>query len=291
MNFIYDGKNTIIKEPESFVLSQTFECGQCFRFEKLAEEHYITVANGRLLEIKQRHGDIVLYGVSEEEFEGFWKNYFDLNRDYPAIKSILERDETLNKAVKYASGIRILNQEFFECLISFIISQNNRIPMIKKVIKNLSQKYGSPVGEYNGEVFYSFPTAESMLGASQEELMECKTGFRWKYITDAVNMAAEGRLEYRELSKLPTVELKERLMEIKGVGTKVADCVLLFSCGRSEVFPTDVWVKRVMSELYFGGQPADVKAIHARADELFGEYAGFAQQYLFNYARDNKIGA
>ena len=196
----------------------------------------------------------------------------------------------LKKAVEYAPGIRILNQDRFECLISFIISQNNRIPMIKKVIENISAKYGKYIGNFNGKSYYSFPKPEELALADESGLMECKTGFRAKYIIDAVGRVLTGLTELED-DGVDTETLRKRLMEIKGVGPKVADCVMMFSFGRCETFPTDVWVKRIMSELYFSGADASVKEIHRKAEECFGEYAGYAQQYLFNYARQFKIGA
>ncbi len=190
----------------------------------------------------------------------------------------------------FAPGIRILNQDRFECLISFIISQNNRIPMIKKVISNISKKYGKYIGSFEGEEYYAFPKAEELAAADESGLMECRTGFRAKYIMDAVYKVLHGEISL-EGDDMDTDSLRDMLMTIKGVGPKVADCVMMFSFGRCETFPTDVWVKRIMSELYFGGKEASVKEIHEKAEECFGEFAGYAQQYLFNYARHFKIGA
>ena len=251
----------------------------------------MVVAFGRVLRLYESEEGIVFEDTSEEDFKNIWIKYFDFENDYSDIKSFLSaKDKTMKEALEYAPGIRILNQEFFECLISFIISQNNRIPMIKKVVANLSRRYGKYIKTVNGVDYYSFPTAEELSGISEEELMESKTGFRAKYIADAVNRVLSGETDSRNFEGLSTDEVRKCLMEIKGVGPKVADCVMLFSLGRSDAFPTDVWVKRVMSHFYFDGNDTAIKTIHAFAYDMFGEYAGFAQQYLFNYARQFKIG-
>ena len=291
MKYSVRENDIILHEYESFVISQILECGQCFRFTQIGEENYIIVAYGKILNIYCDGTDIVFKNTTEEEFNNIWYNYFDFGRNYNDIKKkISENDEILQKAVEYAPGIRILNQDRFECLISFIISQNNRIPMIKKVISNISKKYGRYIGSVDGEEYYAFPNPEELIKADEAGLMECKTGFRAKYIIDAVQ-----KVIHREINlnadDMDTETLRKMLMTIKGVGHKVADCTMMFSFGRCETFPTDVWVKRIMSELYFNGREASVKEIHQKAEECFGDYAGYAQQYLFNYARQFKIGA
>jgi len=292
MEYRSENGNIVIEKSDSFVISQTLECGQCFNFEKLGDEDYVLTAFDRVLRLYEKDGKIIFEDTTEEDFKNIWIKYFDFEKDYSGIKSFLsQRDKTMKEALEYAPGIRILNQDFFECLISFIISQNNRIPMIKKVVANLSRRYGRYIKTVDGKDYYSFPKAEDLAGISEEELMESKTGFRAKYIIDAVNRALTGEIDEEKFAALSTEEARKLLMEIKGVGPKVADCVLLFSLGRSDAFPTDVWVKRVMSHFYFDGKDTPVKAIHSFAYDMFGEYAGFAQQYLFNYARQFKIGA
>lgn len=291
MKYSVRENDIILHEYESFVISQILECGQCFRFTQIGEENYIIVAYGKILNIYCDGTDIVFKNTTEEEFNNIWYNYFDFGRNYNDIKKkISENDEILQKAVEYAPGIRILNQDRFECLISFIISQNNRIPMIKKVISNISKKYGRYIGSVDGEEYYAFPNPEELIKADEACLMECKTGFRAKYIIDAVQKVIHGEINLNA-DDMDTETLRKMLMTIKGVGPKVADCTMMFSFGRCETFPTDVWVKRIMSELYFNGREASVKEIHQKAEECFGDYAGYAQQYLFNYARQFKIGA
>ncbi len=292
MRYEIDGNNIVLKEYDSFCISETLECGQCFRFEKLGHEDYYIIAMERLLHIFNKGGYIVFENTSETDFKNIWYNYFDFGRDYSEIKNILSScDDTVKNAINHAPGIRILNQDFFECLISFIISQNNRIPMIKKVVANISQKYGKYLGEFNGNGCYSFPLPAELAKANEAELMECKTGFRAKYIIDAVSRVVSGEIDGHAFLNMSTGDVRERLMSIKGVGPKVADCVMLFSLSKSDAFPTDVWVKRVMSYFYFDGQDTPIKAIHNLANEKFGKYSGFAQQYLFNYAREFKIGS
>ena len=290
MKYIVKDNDIVLSEYESFVISQTLECGQCFRFINLSHENYCVVAYSRVLNILQDENFIVLKNTSEEDFKNIWIRYFDLDRNYDEIKSrISANDEILKKAVEFAPGIRILNQDRFECLISFIISQNNRIPMIKKVINNISKKYGKYICSFGEEDYYAFPTPEELSKADEAGLMECRTGFRAKYIMDAVSKVLNGEVIFN-VEDLSTDSLREMLMSIKGVGPKVADCTMMFSFGRCETFPTDVWVKRIMSELYFDGCEANIKDIHKKAYDFFGDYAGYAQQYLFNYAREFKIG-
>ena len=241
---------------------------------------------GRALYIKQNADMAELYPCSLSDYENIWRNYFDMDTDYEAIKNkVSVNDDIMQKAVEYGGGIRLLNQEPYECLISFIISQNNNIPRIKGIISRMSEKYGT---EADGE--FLFPTLEQLADVSEEELFSLRMGFRARYIRDCLDRLISGSVSLERAKKLPTDELLSMLLQIKGVGQKVADCVMLFSLGRREVFPTDVWVKRVMETLYFGGEETDIKKIHAFAKDKWGEMAGYAQQYLFYYARSLKIG-
>ncbi len=285
MEYIQKDEKIIMKNFDSFNIEEILECGQCFRFEKIENMHYKIIAYGKVLNIKQLDNQVEFYPCNKEDFENIWIDYFDLKTDYKKIKDSLKNDEIVKKAIEYAEGIRILNQEPFECLISFIISQNNRIPMIKQVIKNISAKYGEQAGED-----YIFPSLEQLKKATPEELKLCKTGFRDKYILDAVENIDKGNINLQELFDMPSEKAKEELLKIKGVGTKVADCVLLFSLKKNDVFPTDVWVKRVMEYFYFEEKDTPIKEIHNFAKEKWGDLAGYAQQYLFYYARSEKIG-
>lgn len=281
MKYYEESSKVILEEYNSFDIEQTLECGQCFRFNKLGEKEYVIVAMSKVLHIKQTNERIEFYPTTKKEFEEIWLDYFDLNRDYLEIKKIVsDGDEIMQKAVEFAPDIRILNQDPWECLISFIISQNNRIPMIKQVIKNISEMYGTKANDY-----YLFPTLEQLSKADESSLISCKTGFRAKYILDAIKNVSDGNVDFEKLKDYVTDDARNKLMEIKGVGQKVSDCVLLFSMRRGDVFPTDVWIKRVMEHFYFGGEETKIKTIHEFAQNKFGKYAGFAQQYLFHYAR------
>lgn len=276
----------ILKDYDSFDIEETLECGQCFRFEKLDEKEYKVIAHKKELHIKQENDCMIFYNTTKNDFENIWFNYFDLARDYKFLKEeISKNDPVLKEAIDFAKGIRILNQEPWECLISFIISQNNRIPMIKKVIQNISREYGEKI-----ENEFSFPDYSKLLPIDVSELMLCKTGFRAKYILDAAHKVSTNQVDLNNIDSLTTAELSKMFMSINGVGPKVSDCVMLFSCKREEVFPTDVWVKRIMQHFYFEGKETDIKTIHEYAYDKFGKYAGFAQQYLFHYARQLKIG-
>lgn len=274
------GNSIEMIEYDSFDIGQILECGQCFRFSG-SDNNYSIIAHGKLLNISQTNDKIIFYPCTINEFENIWINYFDLNTDYLHIKKILSHsDNILAKAIKLCGGIRILNQDKWECLISFIISQNNRIPQIKKVIENISNMFGSKINDQ----YYTFPTRSQLLNATQENLQNCKAGFRSKYILDAI----KSEINLENLSNLSTQDIKNTLMKIKGVGNKVADCSLLFSFGRREVYPTDVWIKRVTQEIYFNNKDVSINQIHNFAKNKFGNLAGYSQQYLFHYARNIK---
>lgn len=284
------GYDEVIKiENQDFNIQQILECGQCFRFHKMNEHDYIIIAYNKILRIRQIDNKILLY-CNKDDYEKIWATYFDMKRDYSKIKEYLsEKDVHLKTAIKEKYGVRILKQDPWEVLISFIISQNKQIPHIKKIISDLSSKYGNLIGKIDNEEYYSFPTIQQMSCVSEEELRELKVGFRAPYIIDAINKVNNGEIKLEELYFLEYDDAKKILMTIKGVGNKVADCVLLFGFGKYEVFPTDVWIKRIM-EYYYFDKNTRIEVIHEFAKKYFGNYAGFAQQYLFYYARDNKIG-
>jgi N-glycosylase/DNA lyase len=273
----------MFSDLKDFDIEQILECGQCFRFYKLDEKKYKIVARDREIVISQTKDRLVIENSNQDDFVNIWFDYFDMGRDYGAIKRYLSRDKVLRAAINYAPGIRILKQEKFECLISFIISQNNRIPAIKKTVENLCAAMGEKIAECN-----SFPKIEKLKAAGVAELAACKTGFRAAYIIDAID-----KVYYKKINlddSLSDEELKTELLKIKGVGEKVSDCVMLFAYGRYSRFPIDVWIKRVMENFYFNGKETPIKEIQKFA-AIFGPYGGFAQQYLFNFARAEKIGA
>lgn len=291
MNIYSEDKNLIIDEIKDFDIEDVLECGQCFHFNKIDEKEYVLSAYGRVLHVKQEGNTrITLFNTSMEDYENIWKSYFDLDTDYATIKShILSVDERLLQAVEAKQGIRILRQEFFETLISFIISQNKQIPHIKQIVHTLSERYGNRVDLDNNFIGYTFPTVERLYEVSEEELRECKVGFRAPYIRNAVEKVYSGEITADILLGMTADEAREKLMTIKGVGEKVANCVLLFGLGFTDAFPVDVWMKRIMEYMYFN-QDTKKEVIESFAYEKFGKYAGYAQQYLFHYGRENGLG-
>lgn len=264
MNYTVNNNDIEIIQPD-FDLDETLDCGQAFRWEKIESEYEVTYKGVFLdipLTISQNGNRFIFHNTSSENFEKIWINYFDFETDYSSIKSRLSDDEILSKACKYAGGIRLLNQDFWECLCSFIISQNNNIPRIKGIISRLCLYYGH------------FPTAAELSAETPESLEFLRAGFRAKYIVDAAEKTASGEINSDNIKNMPIDEARKKLMTIKGVGPKVAECVLLFGMHRTEAFPIDVWIKRAMEKFYPDGLPECTKNIE-----------GIAQQYLFHYIR------
>jgi len=290
MRIITQGKNTIIKDVKDFLLSQTLECGQCFRFYKQGDEDYVVVAKNRLLHIIQKDNDLYFIDTDKESVEKIWVQYFDLDRDYDEIKKyLLKCDDILKPAIDEKYGVRLLNQEFHETLISFIISQNNQIPRIKQLVKAISDKYGDYLGTVGSEDYYSFPSLEQLSQITEQDFRELKTGFRAPYLCDAIRKMVSNEISLEAFAKMDDSTARIKLTEIKGVGEKVANCVMLFALNYRSSFPIDVWIKRIMEELYFDGE-ATKEEISKLAKEKYGEYGGYAQQYLFCFGRDNKVG-
>lgn len=288
MKINYKDNCVIIEGINDFNPTHTFMCGQCFRWEIEDDGSYTGVAFSKAVNISCKDNTLVIKNITPEEFTCQWKDYLDLDTDYNMIRVRLSNDTNVKTAMDYGWGIKILNQEIFECLISFIISTQNTIPRIKKIVSTLSQMYGNKI-ELSGKPYYAFPTLDQLSNVTVDDLSSLKAGYRASYIVDAVNKIKSGEVDISHLKEMPYDKAKHELMKIKGVGPKVADCVLLFSCGKKEAFPIDVWVKRTMQTLYLG-YDAKEKEIHSFADEHFGKYAGVAQQYLFYYARENKLG-
>lgn len=293
----------VIKDTENFNIKQILECGQCFRWEKVGELNYIIVAFGKVIEVEQIGNDVTIYNTNLNDFNNIWKNYFDLERDYSVIKDTLSEDEILRKSIDFGYGIRILNQDPFEMLISFIISARNSIPSIMKTIKKISERWGECI-EYKGNKYYTFPTPRQFKDASLEEITQTGASFRSKYIFDTVqkvNMALDNNennlsseettdacYDLEKIKMLSDDECHTALQNFKGVGAKVADCIMLFSMGKHSAFPVDVWIKRAMIHFYVAPD-VSLKKMRVFARDKFGKYSGLAQQYLFYYARENNI--
>ena len=291
MNVI-EKDNKIILEgiSEDFEPQHVFDCGQCFRWLKEEDNSYTGVVQGKVINVKKENDLIIFDNTNKEDFENIWFDYFDLGRDYTEIKNQLRvMDEHLQKATEFGKGIRILQQDGWEMLISFIISANNRIPMIQRAINNLSERYGKFIGEYRGKKYYAFPTPEELSKVSVEDIRACQTGFRDKYIKSVVDYVSENKEDVLTYRKLSTDECIKELIKFNGVGPKVADCIALFGMQKYDTFPVDVWVKRVMEEFYVEDN-LSLPKIRKFALNKFGDLAGFAQQYLFYYARELGIG-
>lgn len=278
-------------------IEKIFDCGQCFRFERVENSRHASefsgVAYGRFVSFAQDGDTLYIYGSDLADFEAVWRGYLDLDRDYREVeRDVLahSQNSALIAAIEYGRGIRILSQEPFECVISFIISQNNNIPRIKKIIEALSERCGERIElcdeakkHLSGErIPYAFPSAEALCALGEAGLFEMKTGFRAKYIYDASSRVLSGELMLDTVRGEDTERAIEKLCEVKGIGRKVASCALLFGFGKYDAFPIDVWMKRV-AEKYFGDEADTLSS------RTFGDYAGIAQQYLFYYERWNAV--
>ena len=289
---VYEKNHDIIIENQAdFIPAQIFDCGQCFRFEKEPDGSYTGTAFGVTTRISMSGNNVILHNTSLDDFDSVWRTYLDLDRDYGEIKRELCRDgdSVMTEACEYGSGIRILRQELWETLISFIISASNNIPRIKKIINLLCINFGSS-HEFDGKTHYSFPTAERIAELSIDELSVIRAGFRDKYILQCAKDVAEGRLDLDQIRALLTQDAKKKLMGIYGVGNKVSDCILLFGLSRFDSYPVDVWIKRVTEYFWFDGEPQSIGTISDFAVRKFGDLGGIAQQYLFFLAREKKIG-
>ncbi|SHF12627.1 DNA-3-methyladenine glycosylase family protein [Clostridium fallax] len=307
-NIEYFEDRVVLKGTKNFNIKQTFECGQCFRWKRQENGNYIGVALGKVIELEQNDDEITLYNTNKEDFNNIWIDYFDLKRDYSSIKEELSKDELLKKAVEYGYGIRILKQEPFEILISFIISARNSIPVISKTINKISEKWGTKIA-YKGKEYYTFPAVEDFHKATLDEIKDTGASFRSKYILDTVdkvyscNNLLKDIKDIKDLNDNQNELLKYNLLKIcdmndddchkalqefMGVGAKVSDCIMLFSMRKYSAFPVDVWVKRAMEHFYLAPD-VSLNKIRVFGREKFGELSGFAQQYLFYYARENNI--
>ena len=285
----------VIENQDSFNITHIFECGQCFRWNRIDENTYIGVIKGAVIKVKQEGNKIIFTGNSEKNFKDTINYYFDLNTNYTEYKNKLSNiDGFMEESIKFGDGIRILKQDLWECIISFIISANNNIPRIKKIIERISKEYGKEI-EFEGNIYYEFPTPEELSKANIEDLRALGTGFRDKRIFNTTKMILEKKVDLEKITKFETSEeMREDLFKLDGVGPKVADCILLFSLKRLDVFPIDVWVRRVMNDLYIHNEieeKVNKQQLQKLAEEKFGNLAGMAQQYLFYWKREENKGA
>ena len=280
-----------IENIKSFELADIFDCGQCFRWNKQEDGSYTGIFRKNVINVQKQKNTIIFKGICDGEIKEIVEDYFDLKRNYEEIKNKLSQiDENVKTSIEYGQGIRILNQDLWEMIISYIISANNNIPRIKGIIERLSKTYGQEI-EWNGEKYYTFPTPEELTDVTVEDYRKLGAGFRDIRLYETVHMILDKKVNLEEMqNNSNTLEVREQLLTLSGVGPKVADCILLFSTlKRFEVFPIDVWVRRVMNELYIKNEDetkVNKKEIEKLAHAKFGNLAGIAQQYLFYWKRE-----
>lgn len=265
--------NIIIENFNNFSLSQTLDCGQAFRWREIKQNLWEGIAFGKYLKISQNGTTFCFFNTTKEDFENIWVPYFDIERDYAKIITNIAAGGVLKDAANYGNGIRIMRQDAWEALCSFIISQNNNIPRIKGIIERLCENFGEKY-----DFGYTFPTPQKIATLSLEDLSVLRSGFRAKYILDAAKQVSSGAVDLTQISSMPTDKARAELTKIYGVGEKVADCTLLYGMGHINAFPKDVWIKRAVP--YFFGEDFDERSL---------DNAGIIQQYMFFYARETKL--
>ena len=280
----------IIENNKTFEPKHIFDCGQCFRWNIEEDGSYTGVFENNVLNVKKEENKIIFKGICEKNIEEVVEDYFDFNTNYEEIKEKLANvDDYLKQSIEFGNGIRILNQDLWETIISFIISANNNIPRIKGIIERISKKYGKKI-EWNKKEYYTFPTMEELNKAAVEDLRALGLGFRDKRVYETTKIFVNKEMTIKELIEEQDVnKLREKLLTLPGVGPKVADCIMLFGLKRFEVFPIDVWVRRVMNDLYIKSEDeTKVKntEIEKLAVEKYANLAGLAQQYLFYWRRE-----
>ncbi len=275
-------------EVKYFNLKYTLECGQCFRWKEI-DNYYVGVIKDRVIKIRQEDNTLYIRSNNVNDLEKVVREYFELDKDYKEIEERISKvDKYVKEAVKNTTGLRHLKQDFFETIISYIISANNNIPRISKSVNEISRRYGKEI-EFDEEKYYLFPRPEDLKNVSIDEYRECGVGFRDKYIYNTVKKINDKEIDLDKMQWMETTELKKLLLTLMGIGPKVADCILLFSCSRQEVFPIDVWVERVMKKLYFEDKDVSKKQILEYSDKNFGKDAGIIQQHLFYNIREKMI--
>lgn len=268
---------TEIKNCDDFSLREIFECGQAFRWNEEPDGSYTGIAYGTCAKVSKEDG-VVTVITDDGAYEKIWHNYFDMDRDYAHLRAEISREPALYDACEFGKGIRILRQEPWEALCSFIISQCNNIPRIKGIVEKLAMLCGEEK-EFLGKTYFAFPSPENVARLSKKELDSLRSGYRAAYISDAAHAISSGEVNLSEMASLDTASAKAELLKLSGVGEKVASCTLLFGMGKLDAFPIDVWMKRAIKEFFGEG-----KFDYTR----FGSYAGLAQQYMFHYMRNRK---
>lgn len=284
----YDDR-VIINGIFDFTPKHVFECGQCFRWEEQSDGSYTGVVHNRVINVALNCNTLVISNTNRQDFEKIWFEYFDLSRDYARIRQRLTMDSRMGPVVEYGKGLRILKQDEWECLVSFIISANKSILQIKKIVEDISMRFGDYIGNYRGKDYYSFPDCSTVAKLEISDIRDCKVGYRDKYIHRAAKHIQSNPEWLYSIKHLAYEDASNELKKLDGVGDKVSHCVMLFSMGHFNSFPVDTWIKRIMRELFsMSGNNNEIKRM---AEQKFDGYSGFAQQYLFYFAKDYNIGS
>lgn len=263
----------ITKTIPNFSLAQICLSGQCFRMSEKGNNTYSIIAGNRYLEARQQ-GNVCSFDCKEEEFEGFWKEYFDLENDYAAyIDRIHPQDTYLKNAAAFGGGIRILRQDLWEMLVTFLISQQNNIVRIRRCIQNICKEYGEKCVNARGEIYYAFPRPEALAGLAEDALLPCNLGYRSKYVVRAAGSVTSGEADLDKIWAMPLQEAREELMKLYGVGEKVADCICLFALHHLQAFPVDTHIRQALDDHYKRGFPK----------RRYQGFQGVMQQYIFYY--------
>lgn len=274
----------ILFEGEAFDLRKTLESGQAFHWKDLGDGRFIVAGQESYAIFSQSAEGVVIDGDKTPVDMAYWRRYFDLDTDYRAIADKVAIDSVMRAATAFGEGIRIMNQPAFETIITFILSANNNVKRIQQSVHDMSKRYGAPLGVVEGDGVFAFPTPQDLAVSPEELRTHCGTGYRDAYIVNTARILAEDADWERRFCLMDDRELHQALKVLPGVGPKVADCIMLFAFGRGAVFPVDVWIRRVMEALYMK-EPSTPSAIVGKAQSLFGDVAGYAQQYLFYYGR------
>ena len=263
----------VVKKITNFSLEQIARSGQCFRMSRREDGFFDIISGSRWMGARQS-GESCEFLCTEEEFSEFWEDYFDLKQDYGEYISRIDKEDVyLNAAVKLAGGVRILRQDIWEMIVSFLISQQNNIVRIRRCIENICEAYGNPMKSGRGEVYFTFPEPEALAGLEEDALKACNLGYRSKYVVRAARSVAEGRFDLEQLGTLPYEKAKEELLKLFGVGVKVADCICLFGLHHLEAFPVDTHISQALKKYYGDGFPM----------EKYRGIQGVIQQYIFYY--------
>ena len=279
-NVIESENGVLIKDIDYFSLRFTLDCGQAFRWNRISDDSYRGIVFSKLLSVTREGRDVFLENVTLDDYNGLFVDYFDLNFDYKSVILDYKDDEYINSGFKLAYGTRLLKQPHFETIISFIVSANNNVKRIKGIIERLASNYGRKIADGA----YSFPDRYELLKAGESDLEQLGLGYRASYVFETCRMIDEG-FDIENISDMDYLSAKKHLQSLKGVGPKVADCILLYSYGFKRAFPIDVWIKRVLFNLYLKDKNISKKEICAFVNDYFGENAGILQLFLFNYAR------